>query len=221
MAGSMYSVSWVRRAACAGVLVAAGCAKQSPKPEAVPLDPNLAQYVLDEVPNDLKNPTFIDFEGKVQIIGWELDQTGVVGPGQKFKLKLYWRSSRALGPGFSLFTHFVAPGGLRVDANIGGVSMDDMGPLRSRSGVGSAQALGPSAWQPGKIYVDEQELEMPRQVNVPEVSVVVGVWKGVNRLDVISGPADRERRAIVTHVKTGVAPPPPPRRKQGPPQQKS
>lgn len=186
-------------------LVLLGCAKEPPKQDPASIDTNLAQYVLDEVPSDVKNPTFIDFEGKVQIIGWELEPTGVVGPGQKLKLKLYWKSAQKLGPGWSLFTHFVAPGGARIDANVGGVALDDIGPLRARSG--GQQALGPSAWQPGKIYVDVQELEMPRQLAVPEVSIVVGVWKGQSRLDVISGPSDRERRAIVTHVKTGVVPP--------------
>lgn len=198
-------------------LVVSACARE-PKQDPASIDTNLAQYVLDEVPNDLKNTTFIDFEGKVQLIGWELEPAGVVGPGQRLKLKLYWKSAQKLGPGWSLFTHFVAPGGARVDANMGGVALDDIGPLRTRSGAGTPQALGPSAWQPGKIYVDVQELEMPRQLVTPEVAIVVGVWKGGSRLDPISGPSDRERRAIVTHVKTGVTPPAPARRAESSPQ---
>jgi len=186
--------------------LALGCAQEAKQEDPASIDTNLAQYVLDEVPNDVKNPTFIDFEGKAQIIGWELDPSGVVAPGQKVKLKLYWRSSQQLGPGWSLFTHFVAPGGARIDANVGGVAFDDIGPLRARTG-GARQALGPSAWKPGKIYVDVQELEMPREVRVPEISIVVGIWKAGSRLDIISGPSDRERRAIITHVKTGVVPP--------------
>jgi hypothetical protein len=52
------------------------------------------------------------------------------------------------------------------------------------------------------------------------VSIVVGVWKGQTRLDVISGSADRERRAIITNVRTGVVPTPRAKRADRP-QQKS
>lgn len=204
-------------------LALAGCAKDAPKEDPASIDVNLAQYVLDEVPNDVKNPTFVDFEGRVQLIGWELEPAGVVAPGQKFKLKLYWRSSQKLGPGWSLFTHLVAPGGTRVDANVGGVAFDDIGPLRARGGASSPQVLGPAAWKPGKIYVDVQELEMPKNLATPEVSIMVGIWKPParpnlegNRLDPISGSADPERRAIVTTVKTGWVPPPPAARAERP-----
>ncbi len=119
---------------------------------------------------------------------------------------MYWKSVMKLDPGWSLFTHMVAPGGARVEK--GGI--DDTGPLRARTSSGK-QALGPSDWQPGKVYVDEQELEMP-QVNVPEISVLVGVWKEMSfgdgghrglRLSVISGPSDKQERGIVVTVPTG------------------
>ncbi|MBK7579982.1 MAG: hypothetical protein IPI67_07215 [Myxococcales bacterium] len=197
-----------------------GCSQPEPKQDPASIDTNLAAYVLDEVPSDVKNPTFVDFESKVQLIGWEIEPTGVIAPGQPMKLKLYWKSSQKLSPGWSLFTHLVAPGGARIDANVNGIAFDDMGPLRSRTGGNSMQALPPSAWQPGKIYVDMQDLQMPQQVHVPEVSIVVGVWKGQSRLDVISGSSDRERRAIVVNVRTGVVPPPPAVRAERP-QQKS
>lgn len=178
-----------------------GCGDAS-KPATPPVDLALAQYVLDEMPSDVKHRTFVDFEGKVHLLGYDLSPDGPVGPGNKLKLKLYWRSAAPLSAGWSLFTHLVAPSGMRA------VNADNAGPLRARSGDGP-QALPPSSWQPGKIYVDEQEIEIPRDVKVPELSITVGVWKGKARLDVISGSADAERRAIVAHVKTGWVEPPP------------
>lgn len=167
------------------------CADQQPKQEAT-VDVALAQYVLDEIPSDLEHSTFIDFEGKVHLVGWSIEPA-VVGPGQKFTLKLYWKSVSRLGGGWRLFTHLVAPGGQRL------ANPDDAGPLR--------QALQPSDWQPGKVYVDVQELDMPRHVTTPNVSLTVGIWRqGGMRLDVISGPVDNERRAIVTQIATGIAP---------------
>ena len=201
-------------------LLALGCAKASPEQDPASIDTNLAQYVLDEVPGDLKNPTFIDFEGRVQIIGWDLEPKGVVGPGQQMRLTLSWKTTGQLGKGWSLFTHLVAPGGVRKDSNVNGVALDDLGPLRTRNGPGASQALPPSAWRPGKIYVDVQDIAMPRDLTAPEVSIVVGVWKGQTRLDVISGSADRERRAIITNVRTGVVPTPRAKRADRP-QQKS
>jgi hypothetical protein len=184
--------------------LALGACSSSEKPKEPPaVDMSVAQYVLDEVPSDLPNPTLIDFEGKVQLIGWKLDAKEPVAAGQRFKVTFYWRSVAPLGPGWSLFTHLTAPGGARLD------NPDDIGPLRKRASRNSPQTLGPGQWQPGKVYVDEQELEMPKNAQVPEVTVQVGVWKDWTpaRLDVISGPADREQRAIVTHIKTGWVPP--------------
>lgn len=201
-------------------LLALGCAKELPEQDPASIDTNLAQYVLDEVPGDLKNPTFIDFEGRVQIIGWDLEPKGVVGPGQQMKLTLYWKTTGQLGKGWSLFTHLVAPGGLRKDSSVNGVALDDLGPLRTRSGPGSPQALPPSEWRPGKIYVDVQDIVMPRDLTSPELSIVVGVWKGQARLDVISGSSDRERRAIITNVRTGIVPAPRAKRSERP-QEKS
>lgn len=166
----------------------AGCSDQKP-PEETPVDLALASSVLDEVPSDVPNRTFIDFEGKVHLVGWSVEPADKVAPGQSFKLTLYWKSVSRLGPGWRLFTHLVAPGNQRVDKGI-----DDIGQLRG--------SLQPSAWKPGKVYVDVQDIQMP-QVYAPEIAVAVGIWRDNARLDVISGPSDRDRRAIVTHVKTG------------------
>jgi hypothetical protein len=204
------------KAALVALLALAGCGKTPLVPEPTPVDTALAQYVLDEEPGDVAHRTRIDFEGKVAIIGYDVQPEGVVGPGQKLKLTLYWKSEAPLGQGWSLFTHMTVPGGARVPGNF-----DDIGPLRARSSQDQPQALPPSQWQPGKIYVDVQELEIPREIRAPEVSVLVGVWRDVKepvdggperhigmRLDPISGPSDNERRAIIVNVNTGVVPAP-------------
>ena len=181
-----------------GLLATVGCADKPQKaPEPVPAA--LATHVLDDIPSDLTDRTFIDFGGKVHIVGAKLTPAGIVRPGEKMRLVLYWRSVEPLTPGWSLFTHVVNARGQRLE------NVDNVGPLRER-GASGTQALPPSAWQPGKVYVDEQEFGMPRGVSDPEVTVVVGVWKGNARLSVISGPSDRENRAIIAHVKTGVRP---------------
>jgi hypothetical protein len=189
-----------------------GCAAETKeKTEPEPLPAELDNHVLDAVPADIENRTFIDFEGKVQIVGYALAPKGVVKPGDTVKLTLYWTLTSKLGPGWKLFTHLVDANGKRLT---GGGNLDNVGPLRQ--GTGEDQALPPSQWQVGKVYVDTQEFQMPRDVRSPYVSITVGVWKERYRLDVISGSHDAERRAVVATVPTGIVPPKPARQAKRP-----
>lgn len=201
-----------RLAAWLGVgsaVLAAGCAETSaPAPRETPA--NLAAYVLDAVPSDVAHPLSVDFDGKVQIVGYSLEPEGPVAPGGKVHLTLYWKCHSRIAPGWSLFTHLLDPRG-RLAAN-----RDDVGPLRTSTGDG--QALGPGAWEPGKVYVDEQDLEIP--ANVEEVTIAVGVWRNFNtvigtdggkavtegrglRLPILGGATDGQNRAVIAHVVTG------------------
>jgi hypothetical protein len=165
-----------------------------------PVPAALRTFVLDDVPSDVPNRTFVDFGGKVHLVGWDVQPEGVVAPGSKLTLTMYWRSAARLDSGWALFTHLTGNGGKRIG------NVDDVGPLRGANG------LSPSSWQPGKVYVDSQTFEIPRGIRDSEITIVVGVWKGNARLDVLSGRVDRERRAIVAHVKTGLARPSAPAR---------
>jgi hypothetical protein len=188
-----------------------GCAAEQEKTEPEPLPASLENNVLDAVPADIETRTFIDFEGKVQIVGYSLEPKGVIKPGDTVKLTTYWTLSSKLGPSWKLFTHLVDASGKRLT---GGGNIDNVGPLRQ--GDGEDQALPPSKWQVGKVYVDSQEFQMPRDVKSPYVSITVGVWKNQYRLDVISGPHDAERRAIIATVPTGIVVPKPVRQAKRP-----
>jgi hypothetical protein len=199
-------------------LLTVGCANAPAERGAPTVDPALAQYVLGEMPRDVQHRTFIDFEGKLQLLGYDIEPaTSAVRPGERFKLRLYWRSSSALRPGWSLFTHVLDGAGQNA------LNADRFGPLRSPGADGVAK-LPLHGWQPGKIYVDEQEIEMPRSIR-SAATVVVGAWRpplitaedaqdekaskhGGLRLQVISGPHDGSNRGIVLHIDTGISPPP-------------
>ena len=181
-----------------------GCAAEQDGTEPQPLPVALENHVLDAVPADIEQRTFVDFEGKVQIVGYAIEPEGVIKPGDTVKLTLYWQLSSKLDPGWKLFTHLVDAGGKRLT---GGGNLDNVGPLRQADG--NDQLLSPSKWQIGKIYVDTQEFQLPRDVRSPFVSITVGVWKDRHRLDVISGPHDEERRAVIATVPTGIVLPKP------------
>jgi hypothetical protein len=174
----------------AGVL---GCAPAGKHPE-----PNagLAPFVHDRLPDDVGHPTFIDFGGKVHLVGYDVSPEGVAPPGKSVNLKLYWQRSGDLQPGWSLFTHLEDDLGRQVR------NFDREGPFRAALG---AKPEGLSELAHGRIYSDEQTFEMPKAEDLtPRVAVVVGVWSNEMRLPVMSGSSNGHDAAIVTHFSTGV-----------------
>lgn len=202
--------------------LAVGCA-QSPsgsvdaeKPE---LTPELQSLVLSSAPTDIPKPLFLDFNGKVELIGYSLEPATMAAPGSKLSLKLYWRSTGKLGPGYKLFTEIVTGKGKRFEVEGGG-------PLRTG-------ALGPESWEPGNIYVDELDVTVPAELDSPRFSLVVGLRTepiapqvdaaekggkaekdaedtsgqfGAVYLSVLSGPADAKHGGIIATLETGWTP---------------
>jgi len=142
--------------------LALSCAKDPSKKDAPePINTAVAPYVLDAVPSDIKHPLLIDFEAKVHLIGYDIDPDGALGPGSKAKLKLYWKCMAPLGPGWRLYTHLVDWQGNRIK-NLTGVGPDELS-----AGVLRGNDFTPSQWEPGKVYVDEQEFDIPKDLRLP------------------------------------------------------
>lgn len=158
----------------------------------------LKAYILDAVPADAKKID-VNFDNKVHLVGYKITPE-LAGPGTKVMLTYYWRCDDVLDEGWQLFTHIQHEG---FDRHEG---LDASGPLRQPSG--KSQVLGPDRWERGKIYADEQTYTMPAELRGPDSVVYVGIYKGDQRLRTLSGPNDGDNRAIVTKIKTGVAPRP-------------
>jgi hypothetical protein len=182
------------------MLVALACSGPAGTPNA---DPALAQYVLSQLPDNVQHRTRLDFEGKLALIGYDLEPVGQVNPGSPITVRLYWQRLGPIDPGWALFTHVDdAFGNRRVHA-------DGIGVLRAK--------LPPQRWQLGKIYVDEQSFAIPADI-ASEATLLVGVWHAGSgsahgkrsdlRLQVIGGPQDGHNRGIVAHIETGRQPPP-------------
>lgn len=204
----------------------AGCAQSTAredeeKPE---LGPELKSLVLDQTPSDLPNPVFIDFGGKVALVGYSIEPAQLAAPGSKLSLKLFWRSTGRLGAGYKLYTQLVTSGGTRFE-------VDGAGPLRRG-------ALPPDTWELGKIYIDELDVTVPKDLEASRFSVVVGVKTepvapaepeaeaaeaeeqaeqkaeakagagsfGAVYLSVLSGLADDKHGGVVATLETGVVP---------------
>jgi hypothetical protein len=170
------------------------------------VDATLSKYVLSAVPADVPNPTFVDFGGKVHLVGWEASPKGIVPPGGAITLKLYWRSVGKVARGYHLTTRLTAASG-KVYA------FDDVGPLRESvpdSELGKAPRLAPSTWVPGMVYVDEQTLTLPEDSEAGSLTLSVGVASelyaegdgGVEKvgdfgLKVLSGVSDGKEGAVL------------------------
>jgi hypothetical protein len=173
----------------------------SPASDSEKLDPSLSKFVLSSIPTDVPNPTFVDFGGKVHLVGWDLSPTQAK-PGGTLSLKLYWRSVKRVAPGFRLYTHLTGADGKVHE-------FDDVGPLRE------APSGAPSSWIPGMIYVDEQTITVP-ELTVPAVTLSVGVKSEGEapdagekapeyKLEVLSGVSDGRQGALVARLATGVS----------------
>ncbi|MCC6216674.1 MAG: carbohydrate-binding family 9-like protein [Polyangiaceae bacterium] len=166
----------------------------------------LKQYVLDKAPDSIPQKVEANFDGKLMLLGAKLEPAGPVKAGQQVKLTMYWRSDKKLDAGWNLFTHVLDGSGERI------LNIDNVGPIREWKET--RQALPPSAWEPGKIYVDEQTFTLPNNVKTAKVSIVTGVWREADRLKIVAGPKDGDNRALVATLETSAAaapPPPPPR----------
>jgi hypothetical protein len=157
----------------------------------------LAPYILDAPPADIPHKLDVNFENKVHLIGYKFDPE-TAKPGSETKLTYYWRCDDTLEDGWLLFTHTKDVGTGKMG------NLDFVGPLREERNT-THQVLGPERWEKGKVYVDEQTYKVPAEVTGPEVTVMVGVWKGDARLRIVSGPNDGDNSAIVGAVKTGLA----------------
>jgi len=157
----------------------------------------LKPFILDKAPPSIPNKVGINYDGKVNLLGYSIDPAGTVAPGQSLKLTMYWRSDKKLEEGWNLFTHVIDGSGERI------LNIDNVGPLREWRE--NRQALWPSAWEAGKFYVDEQVFTMPQGIKTNKVQVVVGVWRESERLKTVSGPHDSENRGIVVTIPTGIS----------------
>lgn len=162
----------------------------------------LKGYELDKAPDVLPVKLDINYDDKLTLLGAKIEPSGTVTAGNRVKVTMYWKSVAKLEGGWNLFTHILDGSGERI------LNIDNVGPIREWKG--DKQALNPSSWEPGKVYVDEQEFTIPPNVKTDKIQVTTGVWRENDRLKIKAGPHDRENRGIVATIPTGGAPAPAP-----------
>lgn len=166
----------------------------------------LKAYILESEPQDVGTKLDVNFENKIRLLGAKIEPAEAK-PGTEVKITYYWKCDDPLDDGWLLFTHVRDP---QLDKRD---NLDSVGPLRENIDPGGSgppkQKLPPSKWERGKVYIDEQTYKVPDWVKAPELEVITGIWKGNNRLRIVTGPNDGDQGALAGKIKTGMAAPSP------------
>lgn len=172
-------------------LLCVGCvgSKRSPNDEEKSV---LAAAVVAEVPADATKLD-VNLENKVHLVGVKVEPQGAVAPGTSITVRQYWRCDEPPSEGWALYSHLHDVGLDKID------NLDRNGKLRQYRG--DTQIIGPSAWERGKIYVDEQTFTVPSWEGMSqELELRTGIWKGDERLRILSGKHDGNNGAIVAKI---------------------
>lgn len=180
------------------MLLAAGCSAAGGSDQG---DGPAGGLTLASIPTDIAERSRVDFGGAVELVGWDVEPKTDARPGSNVHVRLYWRAKKRLSPGWRFTTELVAPQAEQGLAQAGGSRPD------------------PSELVPGKIYVDEHDITVPRDVSSPVLSLTASLSRdavqvegqeveGLSglRLPILSGLNDGRQRAILARLATGVVP---------------
>jgi len=140
----------------------------------------LRLYVSEKAPTPM-HPMAIDFNGKVELVGW--DAPAAISPRQEFKLRLYWKVKAPLPGSYKIFVH-IDGGGTRINGDH--VPLDGKFPT--------------NYWVTGTYITDEHTIK-PGDNNTGSApnggvyQIYMGMYLGAERLKIVSGPSDGDNRA--------------------------
>lgn len=171
------------------LVLGAGCAEQAVAPRAA--DPSPIGTEVRALP-ETATPTFVDFGGKVRLVGYQVSGELPARAGSELALDLYWESAGSIEPGWALTTE-----------------------LRSgKTRVESVDKPDPAGLQLGRIYRNQQTLKLPDELPGSTVTILASVaWATPTassdsktsttpafHVPVLSGPHDGDERGVVAHV---------------------
>lgn len=168
----------------ASLLAATLCACVDTAPPEPKIDPAyIEKNLLAEPPAQMTNTVDADLGGKVVYLGNDID-SDTVAPGADVTVIHYWKVVEPPGEKWRVFTHLQ-----------GSDAKDWANIDRSDMRVGH----GPGKWQAGQVIRDEHKFRVPKGWKSTHADVLVGMFpKGgytvEDRMPIVTGPADKERR---------------------------
>jgi 4-amino-4-deoxy-L-arabinose transferase-like glycosyltransferase len=142
----------------------------------------LSRAVLKAAPAHLQHPVAVNFDDRVELLGYDtvLPHQTYVGAGESFTLTWYFRTLRKIPSGYRLFVH-IDGDGQRIHG--------DHDPVQNKYPV--------QLWEVGDVIADEQKIDVPASTRAGEYTIFMGFYSGDNRLPIRSGPNAGEDRARV------------------------
>lgn len=142
----------------------------------------LSRAVGNTVPENLQHPVLVDFDARVELLGYDLKlpHETYVGAGEAFTLTWYFRTLRRIPSGYRLFVH--------IDGN-GQRIHGDHDPVSGKYPV--------QLWEAGDIITDEQRIDVPASSRAGDYTIYMGFYSGDTRLPIQRGPNAGEDRARV------------------------
>jgi 4-amino-4-deoxy-L-arabinose transferase-like glycosyltransferase len=140
----------------------------------------LTTHVLSGSPPTIERPVSVNFDDKIEMLGYalKLPHTDHVGQGDHFSIVWYFKALRQVPGNYRIFVHIDAPG-----ARVGG----DHDPIGGKYPV--------RLWRPGDIIVDEQRIHVPANTASGTYTIFVGFYSGDTRLPIKEGARDDVNRA--------------------------
>lgn len=164
-------------AALCCVVLSAGCSKKLP--------PEMQKLELAAAPAGLPISLGVELGSGVELLGAQVTPTEGLKPNARVEVTLYWRKIGKVERGFRLFTHVMDEAGERL------LNLDTVGPLRKMTD--DEPAFPPSAWQEGKVYVDQFAFWIPSTLRTDTIKLVCGLFRDKERLPITRGPQQGER----------------------------
>jgi len=138
----------------------------------------LRRLVLSEPPK-IKTPVKVNFDNKVELLGYEVDD--VVTRGGKFQLKLFFKVLGQMPSGYKIFIHFDQPANRFHGDHV---------PLGGK--------FPTEYWMPGDYIVDPHKIDIPIFTTPSGIyKMYMGFWLGNDRIKIIEGPNDGSNRSPI------------------------
>ncbi|MCP4676029.1 MAG: hypothetical protein GY854_11090 [Deltaproteobacteria bacterium] len=161
----------------------------------------VAKNVLKKPPEKIDHPTDANFDGKVILLGYDLEKD-LIQPDGYVEVTWYWKVKETPGPGWRLFTHMLNADGKSK------VNRDKVGIVRKN--------FQPEHWKSGMIIKDTQRLHVPKSWKSDFVELRTGLWKGDSRMpgtgksidmrNRVQGPRVRVRQTKMASIAVPRAP---------------
>ena len=147
----------------------------------------LAEVNVAPHPADVPNPLQANFDGRVALIGYALDQR-VARPGDTVRLTLYWRALAEMATDYAVFAHVLG----------------NENQIWARSDGWPSEGRAPtSGWEPGEVIEDVRELTFDAATPPYLYQIEVGLYEpGAAPLPVVADDGHwLDQRVLLSQIR--------------------